>query len=178
MLKISDKRFFCEILADALVQTHLNCADKVLRDLWIKAFAQAAAIILEGDTAFFHWNPFEKILLVWSFETNEIRRYSSRDCQLSAFNQSVSEPCHHRAINLLIESYYELQQKPGEIARIDFADAVFFDSELTTEQKVDLLSSCVSEGRSEVKPLVDALHKHIASDAAPANPDGYLVARN
>ena len=66
MLKISDKKFFCEILADALVQTYLTCADKTLRELWINAFAQAAATILEGDTAFFHWDPHEKLLLVWS----------------------------------------------------------------------------------------------------------------
>ena len=166
MLKISDKRFFCEILADTLVNTHLNCADKDLRDSWIKAFAQAAVMILEGDTAFFHWNPHDNILLVWSPETNEIRRYSSRDCHLPDSDQSISEPCYHRAINLLVESYYELQQRPGEIARIDSADAVFFDSELTPEQKVGLLSSCVSEGRDEVKPRIEALQKHIASDAA------------
>ncbi len=178
MLKISDKKFFCEILADALVQTYLNCADKNLRDSWIKAFAQAAAMILEGDTAFFHWNPFEKILLVWSPETNEIRRYSSRDCHMPAFDQSISEPCHYRAMSLLVENYYELQQKPGEIAQIDFADAVFFDSELTTEQKVDLLSSCVSEGRDELKPHIEALQKHIAPDRSRANPDGDLIARN
>ena len=99
MLKISDKKFFCEILADALVNTYLNCADKDQRDLWIKAFAQAAAMILKGDTAFFHWNPFEKILLVCSFETNEIRRYSSGDCYLPDSDQNISEPCHHRAMN-------------------------------------------------------------------------------
>lgn len=163
MLKISDKKFFCEILADALVQTYLNCADKNLRESWITAFAQAAAAILEGDTAFFHWNRSEKILLVWSPEKNEIHRYSSRDCWHSAFNQSVSKPYHHySAMSLLVENYYELQRKPGEIIQIDFADAVFFDSELTTAQKVDLLSSCVSEGRDDIKPHIEALQKHIA----------------
>lgn len=163
MLKISDKKFFCEILVDALVQTYLTCADKTLRELWINAFAQAAAMILEGDTAFFHWDPREKILLVWSVETNEIHRHSSRDCRYPDFNQSVSEPCHHySAMSLLAENYYELQRKPGENVQIDFADAVFFDSDLTTEQKVDLLSSCVSEGRDDVKPRIEALQKHIA----------------
>lgn len=178
MLKISDKKFFCEILADALVQTYLNCADKKLRESWINAFAQATATIFEGDTTFFHWCPHEKVLLVWSPETNEIRRYSSRDCQLPAIDQSVSEPCHHRVMNLLVESYYELQQKPGEIAQIDFADAVFFDSELKAEQKVDLLKSCVSEGRDGVKPCIEALQKHIAPDRGCANPEGNLIARN
>ena len=164
MLKISDKKFFCEILADALVQTYLTCADKTLCELWINAFAQAAATILESDTVFFHWDPHEKLLLVWSVETNEVHRYSSRDCRQPAFNQSVSEPCHHySSMSLLIENYYELQRKPGEIAQIDFADAVFFDSELTTGQKVDLLSSCVSEGRcGDVKPRIEALQKHSA----------------
>ena len=180
MLKISDKKFFCEILADVLVNTYLNCADNNLRELWIKAFAQAAATILEGDTAFFHWNSHEKLLLVWSPETNEIHRYSSRDFQPPAFDQSVSEPCHHySAMSLLIENYYALQRKPVEIAQIDFADAVFFDSELTTEQKVDLLSSCVSEGRGgDVKPRIEALQKHIAPDRSRANPDGEPITRN
>ena len=164
MLKISDKNFFCEILADALVQTYLHCADKNLRESWIKAFAQAAAMTLGGDTAFFHWNPHDKILLAWSPETNEVSRHSNRDCRFPVFDQSVIEPCPYHALSLLVEIYYELQQRPEEIARIDFAAAVFFDSELTNEQKVDLLSSCVSEGRSDVKPLVDALQKHIASN--------------
>ncbi|MGI8494911.1 MAG: hypothetical protein ACR2L1_06315 [Pyrinomonadaceae bacterium] len=180
MLKISDKKFFCEILADALVQTYLACADKNLRELWINAFAQAAATILEGDTAFFHWDPHEKLLLVWSAETNEIHRHSSRDCRHPAFDQSVSESCrHYNGMSLLIENYYELQRKPGEIAQIDFADAVFFDSELTTEQKVDLLISCVSEGRcGDVKPHIEALQKHIAPDRRRANPDGEQITRN
>lgn len=108
MLKISDKKFFCEILADTLVQTYLTVADKNLRDLWIEAFVQAAATLLEGDTDFFHWNPHEKVLLVWSPESNEVHRYSN--------DQSLPEPCYRRAISLLVEKYYELQQKPGEIA--------------------------------------------------------------
>lgn len=153
MLKISDKKFFCEILADALVQTHLTCADKDLRDLWIKAFAQAAATILEGDTAFFHWNRREKILLVWSPETNEIHRYSN--------NRSDSIPCHHRAMSLLIENYYELQRKPGENAQIDFVDAVFFDSQLTAARKLELLNLCALEGRDDLDARVEALQKHV-----------------
>jgi hypothetical protein len=160
MLKISDKKFFCEILADALVNTHLTCADKDLRDSWINAFAQAAATILEGDTAFFHWDPFEKVLLVWSPETNEIHCYPSRHSQPFAFDQSVAEPCHYYdAMRLLVENYYELQGKPGEIEQIDFADAVFFDLQMTAEQKVDLLNLCVAEGRGELSPLVEALQK-------------------
>lgn len=166
MLKISDKKFFCEILADALVNTHLNYADKNLRDSWIKAFAQAAVMILEGDIAFFHWNPFEKILLVWSFETNEIRRYSIRDYQLPVFKQSVSKPCHYRAMNLLVESYYELQQKPGECAKIDFADAVFFDPELSARAKAELLELSVLQGRVELIPRVEALKRHFTETNA------------
>ncbi len=166
MLKISDKKFFCEILADALVNTYLNCADKNLRDSWIKASAQVAAIILEGDTAFFHWNPFEKILLVWSFETNEISRYSSRDCHLPDSDQSVSEPCHHCAMNLLVESYYELQQKTGECTKIDFADAVFFDPELSVRAKTELLDLSVLEGRAELIPRVEALKRHFTETNA------------
>jgi hypothetical protein len=153
MLKISDKKFFCEVLADALVQTHLTCADKDLRDLWIKAFAQAAATILEGDTDFLHWNRREKLLLVWSPETNEIRRYSN--------DQSVLSPCHHLAVTLLVEKYYELQRKPGENAQTDFADAVFFDPELSAREKVELLNLSVLEGRTELKSRVAALQKYV-----------------
>lgn len=153
MLKISDKKFFCEILADALVQTFLTVADTDLRDLWIEAFAQAAATILEDDTDFFHWNRREKVLLVWSPETNEIRRYSN--------NRSDSAPCHRRAMNLLVEKYYELQQKPGETAQTDFADAVFFDRKLSRLQKIELLNLSVAEGRIEIRPLVDALEKSV-----------------
>lgn len=162
MLKISDKKFFCEILADALVQTHLNCASKDLRDSCINAFAQAAVIVLEGDTTFVRWNPHEKVLLVWMHETKEIRCYSNRDWSCTVQNINVSAICKYRAINWLVENYYELQLKPGEISQTDFAEDAFFDSQMTTEQKIDLLSSCVSEGRDELKPLVEALNKFIA----------------
>lgn len=166
MLKISDKKFFCEILADALVNTHLHCADKNLRDSWIKAFAHSAAIILEGDAAFFHWNPFEKTLLVWSFETNEIRRYSSRDCRYPDFDQGGSEACSYHAMSLLVENYYEFQRKPGECAQIDFADAVFFDAELSVRAKAELLDSLVLEGRAELTPRVEALKRHFTKTNA------------
>lgn len=154
MLKISDKKFFCEILADALVQTYLTVADTDLRDLWIEAFAQAAATILEGDTDFLYWSSHEKVLLVWSPETNEIRRYSN--------DQSISEPCHRRAINLLVEKYYELQRKPGEDIQIDFADAVFFDPKLSATRKLELLNLCVREGRDDLTPRIEVLQRRVA----------------
>lgn len=161
MLKISDKKFFCEIVADALAQTHLNFRrQKALRDRWIKAIAKAAALILEGDTSFLHWNPDTDTLYYWSPESNEIYQTSEEECQCPAFLQSKRQPCYHRALYRLVKKYFELLQKPNEIHQIDFADAVFFDGELTARQKSELLSLCVSEGRSELKILVEALEKH------------------
>jgi hypothetical protein len=160
MLKISDKKFFCEIVADALAQTHLIFRRrKALRNRWIKAIAGAAALILEGDTSFLHWNPDADTLYYWSPKSNEIHQ-TGEECQCPAFLQSKLQPCYHRAMHDLVKKYFELQQKPNEVPRIDFADAVFFDGELTTRQKSELLGMCISEGRSELKPLVEALEKH------------------
>jgi hypothetical protein len=161
MLKISDKKFFCEIVADALAQTHLTFRrQKALRERWIKAIAKAVALILAGDTSFLHWNPDTDTLYYWSPESNEIYQTSEQECQCPAFLQPNPQPCCHRAMRGLVKNYFELQQKPNEIHQIDFADAVFFDSELTARQKSELLSLCVSEGRSELKPLAEALKKH------------------
>ena len=161
MLKISDKNFFLEIVADAVAQAHLTCPTTKKRDRWINAIAKAAAVILEGDTAFLHWDPEKNSLLFWSADSNEIYDIGKK-CQCPAFKKrSPPAPCYHRAMNRLVKNYFEFQQRPGEITKIDFADAVFFDAELSAHEKVKLLNQCILEGRTEIKPQVKALQKHI-----------------
>ncbi len=63
----------------------------------------------------------------------------------------------------LINNYYEFQQKPDEITKIDFADAVFFDAELSVRQKVELLNMCIQEGRAELLPRVETLQKSVSA---------------
>jgi len=63
----------------------------------------------------------------------------------------------------LIKNYFEFQQRPGELAQIDFADAVFFDAELSVQQKVELLNMCILEGRAELLPPVEALQKSVSA---------------
>jgi hypothetical protein len=165
MLIISDKKFFCEIVADSVAQAHLTFRrKKTLRNRWIKAIAKAAARILEGDTTFLHWEPQDGTLLFWSADSNEIYRVSDQGgCQCPAFNQNRPPlPCYHRAMSRLIKNYFELQHKPGEVFRIDFADAVFFDPELAATRKLDLLNLCVLEGRTDLFARVEALQKQIA----------------
>ncbi len=91
MLKITDKKFFCEIVADALVQAHLTCRNKRARNRWIKAIAKAAAVILEDDTTFLHWDTNKEILFFWSPDSNEIYQ-SGDECQCPAFLQTVPKP--------------------------------------------------------------------------------------
>lgn len=159
MLNISDKKFFCEITADAVAQAHLTLRrQKTLRNRWIKAIAKAVAIILEGDTTFLHWDSPANTLYYWSPESNEIYQSSVEKCHCTAFLQS--NPCYHRAMSLLVKSYFELQQKPNEIAQTDFADAVFFDPELAARAKAELLNAAILEGRAELLPRVEALQKH------------------
>ena len=158
MLKITDQKFFCEIIADAVGQAHLKYVDKTLRNRWINAFAKAAAIILEGDTTSLYFDPQTNILYCRSPESNEIYQ-SGETCQCSAFIQLVPQPCYHRAMRRLIKNYFEFQQKPEEIVKIDFADAVFFDEELSAKSKVELLNICILEGRAELIPRVEALLK-------------------
>jgi hypothetical protein len=167
MLKISDKKFFCEIVADAVVQAHLTFRRKRgLRNRWIKAIAKAAAMILEGDTAFFHWDSDSNILYYWSPESNGIYQ-SGESCQCPAFlRQPVPLPCYHRVMSRLVKTYFEFQQKPGERARIDFADAVFFDPELSARAKAELLDLSVLEGRAELIPRVEALKRHFTKTNA------------
>lgn len=160
MLKISDQRFFGEIIAETVVQIHLTYSDLELRNRWINAIAKAASVILEGDTTFLHWNPHEKILYIWSSDSNEIYQ-TAVACQCPAFLQKNPQPCYHRAMWQLIRNYFDLMQKPNEISRIDFADAVFFDFHLSVKEKIKLLNMSILEGRIELKPRVEALQKHL-----------------
>lgn len=159
MLKITDKKFFGEIIADAVAQAHLKYADENLRNRWINAFAKASAVILEGDTTSLYFDPQTKILYHWSPESNEIYQSGETCCGCPAFNQPNSLPCDHRAMSHLIKNYFEFQQKTDELAKIDFADAVFFDEELPAKRKVELLNICILEGRAELIPRVEALLK-------------------
>jgi hypothetical protein len=62
-----------------------------------------------------------------------------------------------------VKNYFEFQQRPGEILKIDFAAAVFFDPVLTVREKVNLLNLSILEGRTELKTHVAALEKFISS---------------
>jgi hypothetical protein len=161
MLKISDKKFFLEIVADAVTQAHQTCRTKKMRNRWINAVAKAAAVILEGDCDFLHWDSEKNSLLFWSADSNEI--YDAGEaCQCPAFQKAVPPlPCYHRAISRLVKNYFEFQRKPDEIPKIDFADAVFFDPELSAREKVELLNLSILEGRTELKPKIAALQKYV-----------------
>lgn len=161
MLKITDKSFFLEIVADAVIEAHLTCRSEEARNRQIRALAKAAAVIMEGDLTFLHFDPEKEILYFWSSDSGEI--YETTDeCQCPAFLQSVPQPCYHRAMRRLIKNYFEYQKEPGASpAQIDFADAVFFDPELSAREKVELLNQSILEGRVELKPRVQALHLFI-----------------
>ena len=163
MLKISDKKFFLEIVADAVIQAHQTCRTRKTRTRWINAVAKAAAVILEGNCDFLHWDSDKNSLLFWSADSNEIYD-AGKECQCPAFQRAVPPlPCYHRAMSRLIKNYFEFQHKPGEIPKIDFADAVFFDPELSAREKVELLNKCILEGRIELGSRVDALQKFITA---------------
>ena len=162
MLNITNQRFFCEIIADAVVQIHLTCSDLGLRDRWINAIAKAAAIILEGDLTFLHWNPVENILYFWSTDSDEIYQ-TAVECQCPAYLQKNPQPCYHRAMWRLIKNYFDFLQKPNEISQIDFADAVFFDFCLPIKEKIRLLNMSIVEGRTELKPRVEVLQNALAN---------------
>ena len=162
MLNITDKNFLIEIAADAVIQAHLNCSETERRNQWIIAIAEAAAIVLEGDDAsFFHWDHSESTLSGWSKDKNEIRTASENACQFRECEKMQPAPCRHRALSRLARNYFKFQRKPCELVQIDFADAVFFDCELTARHKIELLSFSISAGRTELKPLVEALEKHL-----------------
>lgn len=160
MLKISDKKFFLNIVADYLIEVHQTSRTTNQRDRWINAIAKATKTILEGDTTFLHWDFEKSSLLFWSADSNEIYD-TGKNCQCPAFKRDIPLPCYHRAMYRLIKNYFEFQLKPGEIKQIDFADAVFFDSELTASEKVKLLNLSILDGRIELKPRVEALQNHI-----------------
>lgn len=160
MLKISDKKFFARIVADAVIQADQTCRTRKTRNRWINAIAKAAAVILEGDCDFLHWDSEKNFLLFWSADSNEIYD-AGDDCQCPAFQRAVPLPCYHRAMSRLVKNYFEFQRKPSEISKIDFADAVFFDPELSAREKVELLNLSFLEGRTELKPRVAALQKYV-----------------
>lgn len=161
MLNITDKNFFIQIAADAVAQAHLNCSETDRQSQWIAAIAEAAAIVLKGDNAsFFHWDHSESTLYSFSKDKNEVRTASENACQFRECEQTQPAPCRHRALSRLARNYFEFQRKPTDTVQIDFADAVFFDCELTAQHKIELLSFGISAGRTELKPLVKALEKH------------------
>lgn len=160
MLNIQDKNFFLNIVADFVAEVHQTSRTVNLRNRWINAIAKATKTILESDTTFLHWDFEKNSLLFWSAESNEIYDIG-KNCQCPAFKRDIPLPCYHRAMYRLIKNYFEFQQIPGEIAQIDFADAVFFDSELSATEKVKLLNQSILEGRIELKPQVKALRKYI-----------------
>ncbi len=161
MLKISDKKFFLEIVADAVIQAHQTCRSKKTRNRWINAVAKAAAVILEGDCDFLRWDGEKNSLLFWLADSNEIYD-AGKECGYPAFQRAVPLPCyHHSAMSRLVKNYFEFQRKPGEISKVDFADAVFFDPELSAREKVELLNISILEGRTELKPRVTSLQKFV-----------------
>lgn len=160
MREITDKHFFLETVADAIVQAHLTYHNQDTRNRWINAIAKAAAVITEGDLTFLHFDPEKEILYFWSSDSGEIYE-TTEVCQCPAFLQPVPQPCYHRAMRNLIKNYFEYLKKPGEIYKIDFADVVFFDLDLSICQKVELLNSSILEGRSELKRHVRSLEQFI-----------------
>ena len=162
MIKITDHNFFTEVVADAVAQAHLTCRRKSVRNRWINAIAKAAAVILEDHNDFIHWEPEQEILHFWSTDSDEIYQVSEV-CRCPAYLQPVPQPCYHRAMCRLVKNYFELQRKPGEIIKVDFADAVFFDPNLSAREKVEMLNLSILEGRSELQPRACALQKLIPS---------------
>ena len=160
MLKINDKKLFFETIADTVAQAHLTYRNQETRNRWIKAIAKAAAVLLEGDSDFIHWDNEKEILYFWSPDSNEIYE-TGKKCHCLAFLQTVPKPCYHRAMRNLVKNYFEFLQKPGELSKIDFADALFFDPELSAQEKVELLNLSILEGRTELGSRVRALQPFI-----------------
>ena len=162
MLEISDPKFFCEVIANAVAESHLNCRGKRNRNRWINAIAKAASVIMEGDLTYLHWEPEQEILYFWSPDSNEIYQVTDK-CQCPAYlQQPFRQPCYHRAMRRLIKNYFDFRKNPGAAPpQIDFATAVFFDPELSAREKVELLNKCIQKGRLELQPRVNALQKFI-----------------
>jgi hypothetical protein len=164
MLKIPDRRFFCEVVAESVVDAHLTHRQTGLRNRWINAIAKAASVILEGDTEFIHWELQKQILYFWSPDSNEIYEIGdSSSCVCPAYSRRIPQPCYHRAMHRLVKNYFEFLKKPGELPKIDFAAAVFFDFELTVREKVNLLNLSILEGRTELETHVAALERFMSS---------------
>ena len=162
MLTTTDKKFFCEIIANAVAQAHLTHSDEKLRNRWINAIAKAAAIILEGDTTFLHFNPQAEILYYWSPESNEIYQ-TSETCECTAYNQPIPQPCYHRAMSCLIKNYYEFQQRPGELAQIDFADALYQppDNQLLRNLNANYVADIIQIAHQQTgKQIILASHSY------------------
>jgi hypothetical protein len=160
MLEITDKHFFLEIVADAIIQAHLQYRSEETRNRWINAIAKAASIIMEADLTFIHFDAEREILYFWSSASGEIYE-TTEECQCPAFRQAMPQPCYHRAMRRLVKNYFEYLKKPGEIHKIDFAEAVFFDPDLPVRRKIELLNLSIIEGRSELQPRVRALERFI-----------------
>lgn len=156
MLKIPDKFFFCEVVADAITQAHVSCRNKRTRNRWIRAIAKASVVVLQEDTTFLHWEPNQQILYFWSAESNEIYEIDET-CGCPAFLQPKRKPCYHRAMRGLLKNYFDCLKKPGQIFQIDFADAVFFDPNLSILKKINLLNLSMSEGRIDLTARLTAL---------------------
>lgn len=168
MLNITDKNFLIKIAAEQIAQAHLNCSETKLRNGWITSIAEATATILETPkAAFFHWNHSENTLYGCSKTGSEIFTASEESCDFGDCQQNQpAAPCLHRALSRLAKNYFELQRKPNETVQIDFADAVFFDRELTARHKIELLNLGVAAGRAELKPLVETLEKSVEFERA------------
>ncbi len=151
------------MVADSVVQTHHTFRRRTrLRNRWINAIAKAAAVIVEGDTDFLHWDSEKRILYFWSADSNEIYEIGESSCACPAFRRKKTMPCYHRAMRTLVKNYFDFLRRPGdEIPKIDFAAAVFFDPELTVREKINLLNASILEGRIELKPRVAALERFI-----------------
>ncbi len=107
-----------------------------------------------------HWDAEREILYFWSADLNEIYE-TGETCACPAFRRKKPQPCYHRAMRLLVKNYFKRWQTAGEIPKIDFATAVFFDLVLSVREKKDLLNLSISEGRVELTPHVAALERFI-----------------
>ena len=138
MLEITDTKFFAHIVADALVQAELNCADRKERTRWATAIGKGVAM-LHANPTFIHWQANDKSLLIWS-DSNEI--YSANGvCQCRAFTEGIKQrgkpfPCRHRALARLVRLYFELTDKPPVRESIhSFNDAPYLKP--TVERKTE-----------------------------------------
>lgn len=160
MLKIEDPKLLLECVAEAISQAHQTESSKLTRNRWVRAIAKAAAELMEGETDFIHFEPEKKILYFWSHDSGEIYE-TDETCACPAFAQKRKQPCYHRAMRKLLINYFHFLERPGTRPTIDFADAVFFDTELSIREKIDLLNISFQEGQVEVKPRIEELENFL-----------------